>query len=223
MGEYSVGVATRNKIYEVARRLFYDKGIKATSYKDICEAAEVNRGLIPYYFKTKDALAALVLKDYFESLERAVDAHWSGLDQAVRNVLIEIFQFKLLESNENVLRFYGEVFSDGAFHAATVEEECEVIRQMCEGTGAKLSPAATETVARMLNGTESELVLALKEGAMREPLEDYVRRDLLTCYFLLDVPSERASVWIDKGFEMARGLTMTCDGEFACSVVPKKG
>ena len=54
MGEYAVGVATRTRIYRVCKGLFYEKGIKATSYNDICEAADINRGLIPYYFKSKN-------------------------------------------------------------------------------------------------------------------------------------------------------------------------
>ena len=102
MGEYAVGVATRTRIYRVCKELFYRKGIKATSYNDICEAAEVNRGLIPYYFKSKNNIAIEVLGDFVDSMEAAVNAWWSPDDmvQPERNIKIELLMFRLLSEDE---------------------------------------------------------------------------------------------------------------------------
>lgn len=47
---------TRQRIVEAANRLFYHKGYCATSFSDIVEAAEVPRGNIYYYFKTKEEI-----------------------------------------------------------------------------------------------------------------------------------------------------------------------
>lgn len=45
---------TRQRIIEAANRLFYQQGYAATSFSDVVNAANVPRGNIYYYFKTKD-------------------------------------------------------------------------------------------------------------------------------------------------------------------------
>ena len=45
---------TRSRIVQAANRLFYRKGYNRTSFSDVVDAADVPRGNIYYYFKTKD-------------------------------------------------------------------------------------------------------------------------------------------------------------------------
>ena len=45
---------TRNRILQAANRLFYRKGFNQTSFTDVVDAADVPRGNIYYYFKTKE-------------------------------------------------------------------------------------------------------------------------------------------------------------------------
>lgn len=45
---------TRQRIIEAANRLFYHKGYNNTSFSDVVEAANVPRGNIYYYFKSKE-------------------------------------------------------------------------------------------------------------------------------------------------------------------------
>jgi len=47
---------TRQRIVEAANRLFYHQGYNQTSFSDVVEAADVPRGNIYYYFKTKDEI-----------------------------------------------------------------------------------------------------------------------------------------------------------------------
>ena len=45
---------TRSRIVQAANRLFYRKGYNRTSFSDVVDAADVPRGNIYYYFKSKD-------------------------------------------------------------------------------------------------------------------------------------------------------------------------
>ena len=45
---------TRQRIIDAANQLFYRKGYNRTSFTDVVEEADVPRGNIYYYFKTKD-------------------------------------------------------------------------------------------------------------------------------------------------------------------------
>lgn len=223
MGEYAVGVATRTRIYRVCKELFYRKGIKATSYNDICEAAEVNRGLIPYYFKSKNNIAIEVLGDFVDSMEAAVNAWWSPDDmvQPERNIMIELLMFRLLSEDECACRFYSEIRADGAFHESSLKIQDDVMRTHAKGSGVQVSDAALRTITSMVEGTETELVQAVYHGYLEESIEDMVRRDISCCFFLLGADAKTVEGWCDHVFALAEGFTMECDERFACQVVKR--
>lgn len=53
---------TQRRIVDAANQLFYRKGYHRTSFTDVVEAADVPRGNIYYYFKTKDEMLQAVIK-----------------------------------------------------------------------------------------------------------------------------------------------------------------
>lgn len=68
---------TRQRIVEAANRLFYHKGYNRTSFTDVVEAANVPRGNIYYYFKTKDEILLAAL-EYREQRIAKMLNDWSG-------------------------------------------------------------------------------------------------------------------------------------------------
>ncbi len=58
----------RNKILETAVRLFNEKGINHTSFRDIASNLEVSDGHVRYYFKTKEILLMAI----FEALDNDI-------------------------------------------------------------------------------------------------------------------------------------------------------
>ena len=57
---------TRQRIVDAANQLFYRKGYNRTSFSDVVDAAEVPRGNIYYYFKTKDDILKAVIANRLE-------------------------------------------------------------------------------------------------------------------------------------------------------------
>ena len=57
-------VSSRAKLLREATRLFAEKGLDATSVKDIAEAAGLNVSLISYYFGGKEALYSECIEDF---------------------------------------------------------------------------------------------------------------------------------------------------------------
>ncbi|PKM52897.1 MAG: TetR/AcrR family transcriptional regulator, partial [Firmicutes bacterium HGW-Firmicutes-5] len=51
---YEKGIQTRNHLYEISKKCFYEQGYEKTKIKDIVTAADTPIGLFTYYFKTKD-------------------------------------------------------------------------------------------------------------------------------------------------------------------------
>lgn len=67
---------TRQRIIEVANRLFYHKGYNRTSFTDVVEASGVPRGNIYYYFKTKDEILRAALAYRLERIAQMLQ-NWS--------------------------------------------------------------------------------------------------------------------------------------------------
>lgn len=61
-------LSTEQKIKEAARKVFTQKGYHATKTRDIAEEAGINLALLNYYFRSKDKLFDMVLKELVEGL-----------------------------------------------------------------------------------------------------------------------------------------------------------
>jgi AcrR family transcriptional regulator len=59
---------TRQRIIDAANQLFYRKGYNRTSFTDVVEEADVPRGNIYYYFKTKDEILKAVIAHRLETI-----------------------------------------------------------------------------------------------------------------------------------------------------------
>jgi AcrR family transcriptional regulator len=72
---------TRERILDTAERLFAERGVAATSVRDITGAAGVNLGAINYHFGTKQELAAEVFR---RRLEPVSERQLALLDKVVQ-------------------------------------------------------------------------------------------------------------------------------------------
>jgi AcrR family transcriptional regulator len=64
---------TRNRILQAANRLFYRKGFNRTSFTDVVDAADVPRGNIYYYFKTKEDILHAAVEYRLEVIHAMLD------------------------------------------------------------------------------------------------------------------------------------------------------
>jgi AcrR family transcriptional regulator len=62
-------IATRTRIVEAARHLFWERGYGATGLAELLAAAEANSGSFYHFFESKDALLRTVLETYVDLLE----------------------------------------------------------------------------------------------------------------------------------------------------------
>ena len=80
---------TRQRIVDAANHLFYRKGFNRTSFTDVVEAAEVPRGNIYYYFKTKDDILKAVIENRLDTIN-AMLADW---DKSIADPLDRLQRF----------------------------------------------------------------------------------------------------------------------------------
>jgi TetR/AcrR family transcriptional regulator len=80
---------TETKILEAARDVFQQKGFDGARMQEIADAAHINKGLLHYYFKTKDALFERVFGYAFEVLTKRI----SDVLNADEPLFVKIDQF----------------------------------------------------------------------------------------------------------------------------------
>lgn len=61
-------ITTEERIKEVARRLFQQKGYGMTRTRDIAEEAGINIALLNYYFRSKEKLFEIIMSESFHKL-----------------------------------------------------------------------------------------------------------------------------------------------------------
>lgn len=75
----------KKEIIDAARHLFQRKGIAKTSINDIAKSIGVAKGLVYYYFSSKDELVETVLDEFVEDVDR-------GLKEIMANPSLNFYQ-----------------------------------------------------------------------------------------------------------------------------------
>lgn len=71
---------TRERIVEVADRLFYERGYEHTSFAQIAESVRLSRGNFYYHFRTKDEILEAVIRRRMDDRQTMLD-RWESKDQ----------------------------------------------------------------------------------------------------------------------------------------------
>ena len=134
-GTYSVGDKTKAEILNGSRKLFYKNGYTETTYNDISEYIHINRALIPYHFKSKQALAFSVYSEIVDTAISKADElldtnSLSGDLTAAFNIII----FFRLFSNKHFTNFTCELMADNSDLFDDENREKELLYMLSDST-----------------------------------------------------------------------------------------
>ncbi len=76
--------STEDKIKEAARRVFIRKGYAATRTRDIADESGFNLSLINYYFRSKEKLFDIIIKEHFQSFIQSVMVIVNNRDTSIQ-------------------------------------------------------------------------------------------------------------------------------------------
>lgn len=110
MAKYSKGIDTQKNILAAARRLFYENGYADTTTRQIAAAADINLGLIKYYFDSKADIALhiyLDVRDYHSDYIRQY-----GYSELELNLIASASELKICFSNPHFCQFYHEIYQE---------------------------------------------------------------------------------------------------------------
>ena len=106
---YSSGIETENKIYDAARRLFYKKGLRKTTNKEIAEQAFVHKSLVNHYYENKEALFMEIVSDYIKTIYGYAEKIVSD-DLRLLPVMYIICLYHMINADRKLCRMVNDYF-----------------------------------------------------------------------------------------------------------------
>lgn len=211
MGTYAAGDATKERIKDAARLLFYEQGVTSVSDAAICRAAEVQRGLVSYHFGGRGSLVAAIYQEFAELLRAVVRDHFAIDDPVLSYCVLEHLLLELLHRDEIMRRFYVEIIqypevSDEEVHVQ--HEQFSAILASRKDLG--LSDRLKIAVA-MSQGTFNETVRCIENGYLSSEIKEIIDIDLMMSMSLLGFDSQYAERVVEKTTALTNGCRLTVD------------
>lgn len=125
MANYENGLETKARIMDTCKELFYSKGFTKTTFKDIGQLADVNQGLIVYYYKTKNILANTVFQDMMAEMMKQIETIFAREDTLTQFFISDFLYFRLLYEDLRFRKFIENCCSNGVLEkkSANLKEE----------------------------------------------------------------------------------------------------
>jgi AcrR family transcriptional regulator len=146
----------RGSILKAARQVFFEKGLQAASMDEIAETAELSKGTLYLYFRSKEDLYVSLLEEGLAILRRMfeeVEARPLPADEALRQIGFTYYQFfKQYPDYFNIL-----VFADARVLHSQLSEEILQCSEQC-------AMGCLQVVARVF-------ARGVKEGFFRKDLQ----------------------------------------------------
>jgi len=102
----AINTTTEERIKEVARRVFFTEGKLNATTQEIADAAGVNRTLINYYFRSRDALFEIVFNESMSQFGQSIESIISQ-EIPIKDRIEHLVEFLLKEMRNNP---YREIF-----------------------------------------------------------------------------------------------------------------
>lgn len=110
MAKYNKGIDTKKKIIDTARKLFYENGYTNTTTRQISAAADINLGLIKYYFDSKADIAINIYLDIRDAQSDYLRQF--GYSDVELNLISSASELKMCFINPRFCQFYHEIYKE---------------------------------------------------------------------------------------------------------------
>lgn len=112
MARNNKGIFTKQKILQVAKELYYQKGYCAITVQDICKQADVGLGTFTYYFTTKESLVSEIYSELLMKSYAYVNYLANRpMNHLERNVIASFLYYNTIYKDEQNLKFHYDVFN----------------------------------------------------------------------------------------------------------------
>ncbi len=109
MGQINQG--NKEIIRQAGKKIFYDKGYRNGTLKEIAYNANIPQGLLTYYFKTKDDLVSSIFNEFYTNILDLIDSYpeLNINNSLYKEIVLAHIYFSIILQDENNRRFYREI------------------------------------------------------------------------------------------------------------------
>lgn len=111
MATYKKGVETRERIFQSAKKMFYEYGYKNATIEKIAADASVPIGLVNYYFK-KNEMLSVVYTQFIQSIKKAIDNQIGKdiVNPLQKHIVFTRVFYMIMLNNDRNRELYKEIF-----------------------------------------------------------------------------------------------------------------
>lgn len=180
---------TKEQILQTARELFLERGFRKTTTREIAEQADVNLGLIPYYFKKKEELARQVYQDILdEIIDAEIIRDIKGDDSIGRFMMFYTLVHHRMLMLPGVFDFYLELIYEDIVAVEAQPYTYQLVKSVVEEFDLQADEQEVHLSVLMMKGAERALTkhkLEKKIGISFLEMNELLVKDLL---LLLGIP-----------------------------------
>lgn len=189
----------------------------------ICEAANINRGLLPYHFKSKSAIAEIIYNEFWDLFDSLIDEEFHRSSFILKTFYENIFLFRCLCSNDKFLRFYMEMKSNESFGSYALEKQEKFIKRILKITDKHISQNEIITLSCMFLGVENGLVYNVYMKKISEDADEIAKKDLQFVFSMLDYPLEDINNYYKQAVQEADCYEMFVQDDFGIVLQKNSG
>lgn len=154
-----MSISTKDKIIEVAKELFSQKGFYETRVSDIVSKADVAQGTFYIYFKSKeDLFLELIKKLHHQLIQKLSSYKNSNQDfETTIKALIEDFLTEVYKNREIAQIFFGQLLG--------INEE---FRQLYITKISDIQQILKEVIERYYDGENAQILATMILGFLRQ-------------------------------------------------------
>lgn len=217
MADLPAGQDTKQKIYDTARRLFYERGFTKTTLSVISQEAKINSAMVAYYFENKTNLALAVYSDYMqetkELVSRILPSVSSQSDLMFQTALEVRIHTRNMQSSYQLGRFLYEL-NQTSFYLQRESITTEFFERLCAAYDLKLSYDQVSGITITNYAIMASLNAARYEGVLDLTNADVVRVIVTHYAHSLGFPDEEIEELLNFSLEAFRKISIRVGSDF---------
>ncbi|MBV7276596.1 TetR/AcrR family transcriptional regulator [Clostridium sp. PL3] len=159
---------SKDMIMEAAKKLFFEKGYNKTTTREIAETANVNLGLIPYYFKKKGRIAQIIYDNLIDDLFNLEDLKIFECTNSIERLFMSLILIhKRFLENKSYSKFYLELIYDDIVTSKPHKYTISIIEEIIDEFNIKVSEADLYNYMIIIKGAERSLIKKKLENKLR--------------------------------------------------------
>lgn len=161
--ESGMKMNAQERILEAGKSLFLTKGYRTTTTREIAEKAEVNLGLIPYYYKKKENIARIIYSEMLSGFLLEEKYNEVYLEDPIEKLFwcYLYISLRLVETSE--YDFYYDLLEADVIPKTSQEYTKVTIREIAEQYRYDIDENQIEIIGNVMKSVEYSLLLQKKQ------------------------------------------------------------